>query len=132
MFSNLKSNFPGVPLIALTATATPHVQKDICQVLCSVFIDYFSKECTGYVTSMVGNPAFVESWISFETGINHISGKKPDNRVKKYNRMNEKKRIPEKNLITGNKPVIRENCRSGRIKEFSRQFRVFCIYLING
>jgi len=31
--SNLKSNFPGVPLIALTATATPHVQKDICQVL---------------------------------------------------------------------------------------------------
>jgi len=29
----LKSGFPGVPIIALTATATPHVQKDICQVL---------------------------------------------------------------------------------------------------
>ena len=28
----LKSGFPGVPIIALTATATPHVQKDICQV----------------------------------------------------------------------------------------------------
>jgi len=31
--SKLKSTFPGVPLIALTATATPHVQKDICEVL---------------------------------------------------------------------------------------------------
>eukprot|EP00088_Acartia_fossae_P057671 TRINITY_DN672_c0_g1_i5.p1 TRINITY_DN672_c0_g1~~TRINITY_DN672_c0_g1_i5.p1 ORF type:complete len:1015 (-),score=248.00 TRINITY_DN672_c0_g1_i5:268-3312(-) len=29
----LKSLFPGVPIIALTATATPHVQADICNVL---------------------------------------------------------------------------------------------------
>lgn len=29
----IKSLFPGVPIIALTATATPHVQKDICDLL---------------------------------------------------------------------------------------------------
>jgi len=29
----LKSKFPGVPLLALTATATPHVQQDICSLL---------------------------------------------------------------------------------------------------
>merc|ERR1719300_1777465 len=30
---NLKKNFPGVPILALTATATPHVQRSICDVL---------------------------------------------------------------------------------------------------
>ena len=30
---NLKKNFPGVPVLALTATATPHVQRSICDVL---------------------------------------------------------------------------------------------------
>jgi len=30
---NLKKNFPGVPILALTATATPHVQRSICEVL---------------------------------------------------------------------------------------------------
>ena len=30
---NLKKDFPGVPIIALTATATPHVQRSICDVL---------------------------------------------------------------------------------------------------
>ena len=29
----LKSLFPGVPLLALTATATPHVQQDVCNIL---------------------------------------------------------------------------------------------------
>eukprot|EP00092_Neocalanus_flemingeri_P014346 GFUD01015474.1.p1 GENE.GFUD01015474.1~~GFUD01015474.1.p1 ORF type:complete len:1050 (+),score=352.66 GFUD01015474.1:77-3226(+) len=30
---NLKTLFPGVPILALTATATPHVQQDVCNIL---------------------------------------------------------------------------------------------------
>ena len=30
---NLKTLFPRVPILALTATATPHVQQDVCDIL---------------------------------------------------------------------------------------------------
>ena len=45
LISKIKVNFPGVPIIALTATATPQVQKDICQVY--ILIMLLNISCIG-------------------------------------------------------------------------------------